>query len=203
MLDVEALILAGSYGAIFLLMVANGAVSFPSSQLLYIIAGYFVSKGNLAWAPVIILGAIGNTIGTIILYEVVRRYGRDVVFKWKLFDPMILSKVEIAVARKGWWFLFIGKLLPAIKVFIPIPAGLGKMHRGGFAGIMFLASVIWASAFTFFGYTFGKSFHIFGWYGIGISLFALVIVGLFFKYIDTIALSPKPKESKTEGIQEK
>jgi len=199
-MDIESLILAGSYGAIFLLMIANGAISFPSSQLLYIVVGYFIAKGDIAWVPAIILGAIGNMIGNIILYEAVRRYGREVVFKWKLFDPTILSKVEIAVAQKGWWFLFVGKLLPAIKVFIPIPAGLGKMHRGGFAGMMLVASAIWASAFMFFGYTFGKSFHIFGWYGIGITLFALIIVGLFFRYIDTIALPPVSNGNPPEKI---
>lgn len=200
-MDIESLILAGSYGAIFLLMIANGAVSFPSSQLLYIIVGYFIAQGDLTWAPAIIVGAIGNTIGNILLYEAVRKYGREIIFKWKLFDPRILAKVEIAVAHKGWWFLFVGKLLPAIKVFIPIPAGLGKMHRGGFAGIMLLASSIWASAFLFFGYTFGKSFHIFGWYGVGITALALVIVGLFFRYIDTIALPQLPEEQKPETIQ--
>ncbi len=199
-MDIESLILAGSYGAIFFLMIANGAISFPSSQLLYIIVGYFVARGDITWIPAIILGALGNMIGNVLLYESVRRYGREVVFKWKLFDPTILSKVEIAVAQKGWWFLFVGKLLPAIKVFIPIPAGLGKMHRGGFATIMFLASAIWATTFIFFGYTFGKSFHIFGWYGIGITLFALIIVGLFLRYIDTIALPPPANGQPPEKI---
>jgi membrane protein DedA with SNARE-associated domain len=193
-MDIETLILTGSYGAIFLLMIINGAISFPSSQLLYIIVGYFIAKGDLTWAPSILMGATGNMIGNIILYETVRRYGREIVFRWKLFDPRILAKVEVAVAHKGWWFLFVGKLLPAIKVFIPIPAGLGRMHRGGFAGIMLLSSAIWASGFIFFGYTFGKSFHIFGWYGVGITLFALIIVGLFFRYIDRVTLDPSSKE---------
>jgi membrane protein DedA with SNARE-associated domain len=201
-MDIEALILAGSYGAIFLLMIANGAISFPSSQILYIAVGYFVAQGTIAWIPALLLGAIGNTIGNILLYEAVRQYGRDVVFRWKLFDPTILTKVEMAVAHKGWWFLFVGKLLPAIKVFIPIPAGLGNMHRGGFALVMLIASLIWASAFVFFGYTFGKSFHIFGWYGAGITLFALIIVGLFFRYIDSIAL-PSQKENSAESIEKK
>jgi membrane protein DedA with SNARE-associated domain len=201
-MDIESFIIAGSYGAIFLLMIANGAVSFPSSQILYIVVGYFVAKGDLAWLPAIILGAVGNTIGNVVLYEAVRKYGRQVVLRWRLFDPNILAKVETAVAHKGWWFLFVGKLLPAIKVFIPIPAGLGKMHRGGFAGVMLLSSTIWASAFVFFGYTFGKSFHIFGWYGIGITLFALIIVGLFFRYIDTVALSEPQKDSSSNRIQE-
>lgn len=200
-MDIESLILAGSYGAIFLLMIANGAISFPSSQILYIVVGYFVAKGSLSWPLALTLGATGNMIGNVILYEVVRRYGRTAVLKWKLFDPTILAKVEVAVAQKGWWFIAIGKLLPAIKVFIPIPAGLGKMHRGLFAGIMLIVSAVWAGAFIFFGYTFGKSFHIFGWYGAGITLFALIVVGLFFRYIDTIALAQTKEEQGPESIQ--
>ncbi|MEK7118434.1 MAG: VTT domain-containing protein, partial [Patescibacteria group bacterium] len=143
MLDIETIILGSSYAGIFLLMIANGFISFPSSQVLYIIVGYFISTGYLGLFPASLVGALGNTIGNILLYEAVRKYGLHYLDRFKIFRPNDVRKVELVFQKKGLWFLFVGKLLPAIKVFIPIPAGVGKVHRGAFTAIMFAASWIW------------------------------------------------------------
>lgn len=184
-LNIELLIQGGSYFAIFLLMIANGAVSFPSSQVLYIIAGYFIAKGDLVLLPVAIVGALGNTIGNIILYEVVRKHGRAFVARMKLFPLRELSKVEMAFKKKGAWFIFVGKLLPAIKVFIPIPAGLGKMHRGLFTFLMFVASFIWSFGFISIGYFFGKSSDLFGKYAFILVAVAALVLFFFYRYINS------------------
>ena len=184
-ITIETIIATLSYGGIFLLMIANGSVSFPSSQILYIIVGYFVAQGNLNFALAVLVGATGNTIGNGILYELVRKHGRAFIERIKLFPVHELAKVESAFRKKGAWFIFIGKLLPAIKVFIPIPAGLGKMHRGVFASIMFLASAIWATAFISIGYFFGKSSDLFGRYAFILVIIAVVVLFLFYRYINS------------------
>ena len=74
-MDIEAIIVGASYAGIFGLMIANGFFSFPSSQILYIIVGYFVGTGKLALLPAVLLGALGNTIGNVFLYEAVRGHG--------------------------------------------------------------------------------------------------------------------------------
>ena len=74
-MDIEMVIHGFSYAGIFALMIANGFVSFPSSQLLYIIVGYFIGTGALLLLPASLLGALGNTIGNILLYEAVRQHG--------------------------------------------------------------------------------------------------------------------------------
>ncbi len=184
-ISIESIIASASYFGIFVLMIANGAVSFPSSQLLYIIAGYFIAQGNLMLVPVALAGALGNTVGNIILYELVRKHGRAFVEKMKLFPMRELAKVERAFQKKGAWFVFIGKLLPAIKVFIPIPAGLGKMHRGLFASIMFSASFIWSLGFISIGYFFGKSSDFFGQYAFILVVVAMIAIYLFYRYINS------------------
>ncbi len=185
---IEALIQGGSYFAIFLLMIANGAVSFPSSQILFIIAGYFVAQGNLTFALVAFVGALGNAIGNIILYELARKHGRTFIARMKLFPERELAKVEHAFKKKGAWFIFIGKLLPAIKVFVPITAGLGKFSRLLFAPIMFIASFIWALGFISIGYFFGKSSDLFGKYAIILVIVAVVVFLLFYRYINSPAI---------------
>ena len=184
-ISIESIIALAGYSGIFVLMIANGAVSFPSSQVLYIVAGYFIAQGSLALVPVALVGAAGNTVGNVILYELVRKHGRAFVEKMKLFPMRELAKVEIAFQKKGAWFVFIGKLLPAIKVFIPIPAGLGKMHRGLFASLMFTASFIWSLAFISIGYFFGKSSDLFGRYAIILVIVAAIALFLFYRYINS------------------
>lgn len=184
-ITIETLIQGGSYFAIFFLMIANGAVSFPSSQVLYIIAGYFIARGDLTLFFVALVGALGNTIGNIILYELARKHGRTFVERMKIFPTRELSKVETAFKKKGSWFIFLGKLLPAIKVFIPIPAGLGKMNRLLFSALMFLASFIWSLAFISIGYFFGKSTDLFGRYAIILVIVAVVVVLLFYRYLNS------------------
>lgn len=181
----EALIQGGSYIAIFALMIANGAVSFPSSQILYIIAGYFIARGDLALPLVAFAGALGNTAGNVILYELARTHGRAFITRMKLFPERELAKVEHAFKKKGAWFVFVGKLLPAIKVFVPIPAGLGKMSRPLFATLMFVASFIWSLAFISIGYFFGKSSDLFGRYAIILIIIATVVILLFHRYINS------------------
>ncbi|MEK7148430.1 MAG: DedA family protein [Patescibacteria group bacterium] len=187
-ITVETLIQGGSYFAIFFLMIANGSVSFPSSQILYIIVGYFVAQGNLALIPAALAGSTGNAIGNMVLYELVRARGRAFVERMKLFPARELAKVEIAFKKKGAWFIFIGKLLPAIKVFVPIPAGLGKMSRPLFAFLMLTASFIWSLAFISIGYFFGKSSDLFGRYAIILAIVAVVVIFLFYRYINSPAI---------------
>lgn len=184
-ITLEMLIQGGSYFAIFFLMIANGAISFPSSQVLYIIAGYFIARGDLALIPTAAIGSLGNMFGCIVLYELARAQGRTFIARMKLFPERELIKVEHAFKKKGAWFIFIGKLLPAIKVFVPIPAGLGKMHRGLFALLMFVGSFLWSLAFIAIGYFFGRSSDLFGKYAVILVIIAIVVALFFYRYINS------------------
>ena len=183
--DIESIIVASSYLGIFLLMIANGAISFPSSQILYIIVGYFVSVGTLSFFPSSLVGALGNAIGNIILYEIVRRHGIHYLKKFQVFREQDVKKVEIVFRKRGLWFLFVGKLLPAIKVFVPIPAAMGKTHRGVFAAIMFVASWLWSLIFIAIGYTFGKSTEVWKSYGVILFIIATIILFVFYRILNS------------------
>jgi len=192
-ISIEQIIMSLSYFGIFLLMITNGVVSFPSSQMLYIIAGYFIFTGDLGLLPVILIGAIGNTVGNIILYELVRAKGVGYIEKIaiKLYQipketfERNLQKVQIAFSKKGALFVFIGKLIPALKVFVPIPAGLAKMNRTLYSIIIFIASIIWTFPFIAIGYYFGKSSDLFGKYAIVLILVALVVLAVFYRYMNS------------------
>lgn len=190
-MSLEQVIISLSYAGIFFLMILNGVVSFPSSQIMYLIAGYFAYAGDLNIFWIVFIGAIGNTIGNVILYEISRKHGLKYVLKvnefigFEFFRKKDISKVERVFEKRGVWFLFVGKLINPIKIIIPIPAGMAKMSRAIFIPIVFVASLIWASVFTYLGFFFGKSYEGLGIYGVVMIVLALTFGFIFYKYMNS------------------
>jgi len=184
-MSLESIIINLSYFGVFLLMISNGIITFPSSQILYIIAGYFVSTGFLNLWILLIIGALGNTVGNIILYEIARSKGIKYITKFKIFPLSGVKKVQIVFEKKGGWFVFVGKLIPALKVFVPISAGLAKMNRIAYITIIFISSFIWAGIFVAIGFFFGKSTTVFKAYIPILFVIALIVVWVFYKYMNS------------------
>lgn len=159
-MDLHALISSFSYLAIFLLMVTNGAVNFPSSQLLYIICGYFVSTGSLLFVPTVLVGALGNTVGNIVTFLLIKKYQHPLARKLLMMDEATFSSVHGALhdtfSRRGMWWIFLGKLTPSVKAFIPIVAGLADTSTKLTSFIFLIASLLWAMGVTSLGYYFGE-----------------------------------------------
>ena len=189
-MSLEEIIISLSYFGIFILIMLNGVIGFPSSQLIYIVAGYFASKGDLNLFLVIGVGAVANSIGNLILYEISRRKGLDYTLRlFKFLDVLNpkreVKKIQIAFRKRGSVFLFIGKLVNPIKIFISIPAGISKMNRVKFFVIVLIASGIWASVFSCIGYYFGKSWEKFGYYGAIMFIVFIIVIIVFYKYINS------------------
>lgn len=197
-MEIEQIILTFSYLGIFLLMTANGLFSFPSSQVLYILVGYFVGTGYLLLIPASLFGAFGNTLGNVLLYEAVRAKGLTYIKRFQMFREEDLERVTILFRKRGLWFLFAGKLLPAIKVFIPIPAGIAKVHRGLFSVIMFFASWAWSFIFIGIGYFFGKGAELWRSYGILLMIIAGVVVYVFYRLLYSESVTRELRSSKKD-----
>lgn len=159
-MDLHFLISSGSYAAIFVLMVANGIVNFPSSQILYLVVGYFVSTGNLVFATAVLAGALGNTIGNFVTYSLIKKYEHPLARKLLMLNEETFKKVHSALhetfSQRGMWWLFIGKLTPSVKAFIPVLAGLSRTPTLLTTFIFLSASFVWAIAIIYLGYAFGE-----------------------------------------------
>jgi membrane protein DedA with SNARE-associated domain len=141
-------------------MLTNGIANLPSSQILYIVCGYFISTGNLLFIPTIIAGALGNTIGNIITFLLVKKYEHSFARKLLMMDEVTFTKVHGALhstfTKQGLWYIFFGKLIPSVKAFIPIVAGLANTKTKTTSFIFLTASLIWAIAITSLGFFFGE-----------------------------------------------
>jgi len=183
--SIEQIIIAAGYLGIFGLMITNGVFSFPSSQILYIVSGYFIFTGDLNLHFVALAGTLGNTIGNTALFYLTREKGLKYITKLTLLPRREIDKVQIVFKKRGPWFLFIGKLLPAIKVFMPIVAGIGKMKTSIFVPIILVSSYIWSLIFISIGYYFGKSSDVFGIYAVILLIIAAILVFFFYKYMNS------------------
>jgi membrane protein DedA with SNARE-associated domain len=171
-------------------MVTNGIISLPSSQFIYVTAGFFVPSGQLSFLPIIIAGTIGNILGNIILYEISRKKGMKYVARWKGFSEVKITKLHRAFERKGIIIICLGKFLPGIKVFVPVVAGIASMHRTGYAVIIAITSFLWALGLTYFGFYFGENYEdgTFGLYSVILLAIAAVAIYVFYKYVKSLSV---------------
>jgi len=185
-MDLQTLIENFSYIAIFILMLTNGATNFPSSQFLYVICGYFVSTGSLLFIPTIIAGALGNTIGNIITFLLIKKYDKPLARKLLMSDEVTFTKIHDALhklfSRHGMWYIFVGKLIPSVKAFIPIVAGLANTKTKITAVVFLIASTIWAIALTSVGYYFGQYATLTSLSGVSLLIAAIVVFFLYRAY---------------------
>ncbi len=185
-MDLHSLILSGSYAAIFFMMLANGVVNFPSSQILYLIVGYFVSTGNVLFAGAVLAGALGNTIGNFITYSLIKKYERPLARKMLMMNEQTFNAVHGALSdtfsRRGMWWIFLGKLTPSVKAFIPIVAGIARTPTLLTLGIFLVASTIWATGIIYLGYVFGENVSLSSFLGVSLII-GLTIAFIVYKNI--------------------
>jgi membrane protein DedA with SNARE-associated domain len=182
-MDLHTFVSHFSYIAIFFLMVANGAVNFPSSQFLYIICGYFISTGSLLFIPTVFIGALGNTIGNIVIFLLIKKYDKPLARKLLMMNEATFTKIHSSLhstfSRRGMWYIFIGKLIPSVKAFIPIVAGLANTRTKITAFVFLISSAIWAIMITSIGYFFGEHVSLTSLSGVSLLIGLIVI---FFVY---------------------
>lgn len=169
-------------------MVANGAINFPSSQFLYVICGYLVSTGTLLFIPTVIVGALGNAIGNTISFLLVKKYGEPLARKLLVMDKQTFTKVHGALhdtfSKRGMGWLFIGKLIPSIKAFIPVVAGLAETSTIPTITIFTIASLIWACAVTSLGFYFGEHVSFSSISSVSLIIALIVVFVVYKKFKD-------------------
>lgn len=185
-MDLHGIISSFSYVGIFALMVANGVANIPSSQILYLVVGYFVGTGSLNLIPAIIAGGIGNTLGNIITFLLVKKYEHAFARKILMLDEPTFKKIHSALhetfTHRGMWWLFVGKLTPSVKAFIPVVAGLASTKTFLTSVIFLFASLIWAFGLIYLGKTFGEQVSLSSFMGVSLVI-GIIILFVVYKNV--------------------
>lgn len=148
------------YPGIFLLMMLESSfVPFPS-EVVMIPAGYLASKGEMQILIAVLCGLSGSLVGALINYYLAVWLGRPLLLqygKYVMFKDVHLQKMEIFFQRHGHISTFTGRLIPMIRQYISIPAGLARMNIPMFCFYTSLGAGIWVIILTLLGYFIGEN----------------------------------------------
>jgi len=181
---IKSVIAVTGYSGLAILMAIESACIPLPSELIMPFAGYLVYEGTmkLAWAAT--AGAIGCNLGSLLAYEIGFYGGRPLVEKygrWILLSRRELAMADRFFARWGYLAVFIARLLPVIRTFIALPAGVARMPRGRFHIYTFLGSWPWCFMLAWLGMKLGQNWRDLGKYfhqfdtAIGLALAAAII----------------------------
>jgi membrane protein DedA with SNARE-associated domain len=173
---------AGYFG-VFLFMMLNSALVPIPSEVTIPFAGYLAQTGTLSFPLVVVIGATGDLVGALIAYAIgyfleekvilslINNYGKYIL----LSEHEYLKAVNM-YKKYGSGITLFSRLLPGVRSFISVPAGLSEMSIWKFVLFTFLGSLLWCFMLAYVGYYLGAH-----WDSIGpiYSKFQIVIVTFF------------------------
>lgn len=172
------------YSGVFALMaVESSFIPFPS-EIVVPPAAYLASQGEMNVFIVVLMGLLGSLVGAAINYWLARSLGRIIVYELvehKFAKFFLLSKAKLEKAEKhfvdyGGISTFLGRLLPAIRQLISLPAGFARMSFGKFMFFTGLGSGLWVCVLAALGYYFGENEEILSQYYSEITLGTIAFV---------------------------
>jgi membrane protein DedA with SNARE-associated domain len=148
---------AGYVGIVLLMSIESACIPLPS-EVIMPFSGYLVSVGRFKLAWVAVAGALGCNLGSLVAYYVGSLGGRPLVEKYGRY--VLITRHDLALAdrffaRYGDWAVFIARLLPVIRTFIALPAGIARMNVARFHVYTFLGSLPWCWVLAYAGLKLG------------------------------------------------
>ncbi|AFL68577.1 DedA family protein [Sulfurospirillum barnesii] len=149
----------GYLGIFVMMFLESSFFPFPS-EVVMIPAGYLSYKGEMNLWMAIFVGIGGSIAGALFNYYLAVKLGRRLLLKYGhyvFFTKETLDKVERFFKTHGSFSMLSGRLVPVVRQYISLPAGLARMHLGLFAFYTGVGAGIWVSILALLGYYFGQN----------------------------------------------
>ncbi len=148
----------GYPGVALLMAVESAAIPLPS-EVIMPFAGFLVGSGRFSLLALALAGALGSVIGSLVTYALGYYGGRPLVIKYGRF--VLISEHDLNLTEKffrkfGSLSTFFGRILPVVRTFISIPAGIGQVPIFSFTIYTFLGSFIWSYFLAWLGLRLGE-----------------------------------------------
>ena len=157
------LVSGGGLAAIFILMAAESAGIPISSEIVVPLGGALSSQGKLPFLGVVAAASLGNLVGSLVAYLLVRRYGEPLILgpgRRVGLTPGHLRLANRLFDRWGLFAVFFGRLLPVVRTYISFPAGLSRRIRlVPFVVATTLGAIPWNFALAFAGLKLGQNYE--------------------------------------------
>ena len=229
LLNPTGFVTSWGYAAIFLLSVLQSCCVPTSSELTLGFAGVLAAEGKLNLPGAIAAGVAGEVVGAYIAWIIGRTGGRAVVDRYGryiLLSHRDLDRAEAWYERHSRWGVFGSRLLPVIRNFVALPAGVAEVPLVRFGVLTAAGSLVWDTAMALIGYEVGGRWKsvMHGFSDAGYLLAALVVLALVVFLVhryrsykaataagrhvvgsaaaaaDRLAPLPPPRVGETEGL---
>jgi membrane protein DedA with SNARE-associated domain len=150
------------YGALILFALIQSCCIPISSEITFGFAGFLASQGHLSLALVILIGTVGELVGSSIAYGLGRLGGRRTVERYRKYLLMTRKDVERAERffdGRGSWVVAVGRVIPLIRAFAGLVSGFMEVPFAQFEIFNAIGTLVWASALSLIGYGLGSSWH--------------------------------------------
>ena len=176
-------------GVVLLMAIESAAIPLPSEVIMPLSGWFLVRSHGLAlwWLLVAaLLGAVGNTLGSWATYWIGAAGGRPLLERfgrYVLVSHRDLDRAEAWFRRFGGFAVFIGRLMPVVRTFISLPAGVAAMDLLPFTLLTFAGSFLWSLLLASAGYALGANYErVSAWvrpFDLPIGLAILALIGLY------------------------
>ena len=178
-------------GVVFLMAIESACIPFPS-EIIMPLAGWILIKERGHGLEYLLLagfyGALGNTIGSLAAYyagawggrPLLQRYGRFV-----LITPREIDMADRFFKRYGEIAVFASRLMPVVRTFISLPAGIARMNVWRFTVLSFAGAYPWSVGLAWGGYALGENWERVGDWLRPVSIpiaIAVVLLAAYFIY---------------------
>ncbi|HEX9861107.1 MAG TPA: DedA family protein [Nitrospirota bacterium] len=175
----------GYMGIVICMAIESACIPLPS-EIIMPFAGYLVHTGQFGLIEAGLAGAFGCVVGSVAAYYIGDYGGRPFMEKYGKYVLVTHKELDMAdrwFERYGDAAIFISRLLPVIRTFISLPAGIARMNFPKFVIYTFLGSFPWCLGLAWVGMKMGENWNTLGVYfhkfDAVIGVFIVVAVGLF------------------------
>ena len=159
------------YLGVFALMAIENIFPPIPSELIMPFAGFVVARGDLNLIGVLLAGTAGSVAGALPWYWGARKYGKERLkafadrhARWMTVDSGDIDKAIAAFDRHGRSVVLFGRLIPAIRTLISVPAGLACMSWGQFLLYSSIGSLAWTGVLAGAGFLLESNYEAVGKY---------------------------------------
>ena len=174
----ESFLTSAPYAALILFGFLEAACIPIPSEVTFGFAGVLAYQGHLNLVLVIIIGSLAELAGSYASYAVGRVGGKPLVHKWGRYVLVTQGDVDRAerfLAGRGAWAIPVGRMLPFIRAFTSIVAGLVRIPAGRFGVLSLIGTVIYATVLSLIGYEVGHAWNSIN-HGLTIATYILVAI---------------------------
>jgi len=177
----------GYLGIFVAMFLESSFFPFPS-EVVMIPAGYLSYKGEMDLTLSIITGTIGSVFGAVFNYYLALYFGRKYLLKYGkyiFFNEKSLKKLEEFFYKYGEMSTFVGRLIPGIRQYISLPAGLAKMNLSKFTIYTALGAGIWMVILSLIGYFVGANEDLVKEYLRNVTILSIILLSfaVWFYYL--------------------